>query len=238
MKSGKLYGVSVGPGDPELMTLKALKAIRDCSVIATPRTRGSMTLALDIARKNIDMDTYELLFLDIDMHAPREEQDRTYRDFAQQIMRKLDDGSNVAMLNLGDASLYSTWSYVEQVVTSEGYECETVPGVTSFCASAAKLNTSLTQPDAPLRIIPASYHELDEELRLPGTKVLMKLGRQLPKLVETLEEQGLSEHASMVVNCGLDDERVLDHVEALGDEGYFVTILVDDADYAGSTPSA
>lgn len=229
MRTGTLFGVSVGPGDPELMTLKAVQTIEKCPIIATPRTRGSKTLALDIARQIIDMSAHELLFLDIDMHASREEQNRTYQAFAQQLIQKLDEGVDVALLNLGDASLFSTWSQVEQVVTNEGYACETVPGVTSFCAAAAKLDTSLTQPDKPLHIIPASYGELSEELQLPGTKVLMKPGHHLPALVDELEQQGLLDSASMVVNCGLDDERVLDHIELTGDEGYFVTILVDDA---------
>lgn len=231
LRAGKLYGVSVGPGDPELMTLKAVKAIEKCAVIAAPRTKGGRTLAFDIAKSAVDILDKELMFLDIEMGASRDARAEMYREAAAQIASKLDEGKGVALLNLGDATLFGTWSHIERIMMDAGYECETVSGVTSFCASAAKLHTSITQANLPLRIIPGSYADLAGELELPGTKVIMKSASALPGIVRTLEEAGMFDHASMVVNCGLAGERVLDHVEVTGDEGYFVTILVEDVSH-------
>ena len=231
LKAGKLYGVSVGPGDPELMTLKAVQTIERCPVVAAPRTRGAHTLALDIAQAALDISQKEILFLDFEMGAADDDRTAMYRAAAEELMERLDGGKDVSLLNLGDASVYGTWSYVEQVARDAGYTCETVPGVTSFSATAAKLHTSLTKAQLPLRIIPGSYEQLERELELPGTKVIMKAGRALSDIAQVIDQMGLHEHASMVVDCGLEGERVLEKMEVTGDEGYFVTILVDDVSH-------
>ena len=229
MEKGKLYGVSVGPGDPELMTLKAVRVIEACDCIAAPRTKGVNTLALDIAAKAADISGKETIYLDFNMKGSASERAEAHEHIAAQVTEKLDEEKDVALLNLGDATLYGTWSYIEKIVLDAGYECETVSGVTSFCASAAKLHKSLTKIHLPLHIIPGiSNDDIASDLRLPGTKVLMKSGSALPEIQATLEELGMIEKASMVVNCGLEDERVLDHMEVVGDEGYFVTVLVED----------
>lgn len=229
MGKGILYGVSVGPGDPELMTLKAVKVIEACPVIAAPRTKGENTLALDIAKGAADVSGKEIIFLDFNMKGGHDVRTSAHRTIASQVMEKLDEGKDVALLNLGDATLFGTWSYIEKIVMDAGYACETVSGVTSFCASAAKLHTSLTKMHLPLHIVPGiSGDDIEDELRLPGTKVLMKSGSALPQVMETLENLGMADKASMVVNCGLPNERVLDHMEVVGDEGYFVIVLVGD----------
>lgn len=229
MDKGVLYGVSVGPGDPELMTLKAVKAIKACPVIAAPRTKGENTLALDIAKGAVDVSEKEIIYLDFNMKGGHAGRAAAHRTIAQQVMEELAAGKDVALLNLGDATLFGTWSYIEKIVMDAGYTCETVSGVTSFCASAAKLHKSLTKMHLPLHIIPGiSDDDIAADLQLPGTKVLMKSGSALPKVMETLEDLHMADKASMVVNCGLPDERVLDHMEVIGDEGYFVIVLVGD----------
>lgn len=229
MAKGVLCGVSVGPGDPDLMTLAAVKAIKRCPVVAAPRTKGENTLALDIARASVDMSGKEICLLDFKMAKFHGDRDAVHAGLADQLCAHLDAGRDVAMLNLGDATLYATWSHIERIVRGRGYGTETIPGVNSFCASAAKLHTSLTKMHLPLHIIPAkSSQNMEEVLQLPGTKVIMKSGRALPDVKDALERLDMADKASMVVNCGLPGERVLDHVEANGDEGYFVTVLVGD----------
>ena len=229
MSRGTLYGVSVGPGDPELMTIKAAKTIEACPVIAAPRTKGENTLALDIAKGAASVEGKEIIYLDFNMKADHEARMAAHRQIAEQVIEKLDEGKDVALLNLGDATLYGTWSYIEKRIMDAGYACETVSGVTSFCASAAKLHKSLTKMNLPLHILPGnSGVDIEGELELSGTKVLMKSGSALPDIKKKLEDLGMADKASMVVNCGLPDERVLDHLEVLGDEGYFVIVLVED----------
>ena len=225
MPKGTLYGVSVGPGDPELMTLKAVRVIRSCPVIAAPRVR-TRTLALDIARASVDLSGKQIIYLDFAMGAEKGSRDDVHRQMAREVFAVLDQGQDVALLNLGDATLFGTWSYLEALTRQAGYETETVSGVTSFCASAARLHASLTEMEQPLHIIPGYSEDLEAELKLPGTKVLMKSGRALPQVKAVIDKLGLADKAQMVVNCGLPDERALDHLEVVGDEGYFAIVLV------------
>ena len=227
MEKGKLYGVSVGPGDPELLTVKALKAISSCKVIAAPVTGKGASIAFDIARQAVNLSGKKLLRLPFLMTRDKELLKRSHAIVAGTIASELDGGADVAMLNLGDISVYSTFSYIMEMLSSRGYEVEAIPGVTSFCAAAAKLGTPLTGMESPLHIIPAGEFPLDQALDLPGSKVLMKSGKALPEVKEALRGKGLYEKASMVRNCGLPGERIcrsLDEDE--GNARYFSVIIV------------
>lgn len=131
------------------------------------------------------------------------------------------------MLNLGDVSIYATYGYLMELLQAKGYQTVMVPGVPSFCAVAARLGTSLTSIDKPLHIIPAGDENLERTLALSGTKVLMKAGKRIPKVIAALEEQNALDQASMVQNCGLENEIVYRNLQELkASAGYFATIVV------------
>ena len=227
-KQGILYGVGVGPGDPELLTLKAVRVLKACPVVAAPRTREGRTLALDIARGAMDLTGKVLLFLDFAMSRSERTLADTHQLAARQVLEQLAAGQDVALLTLGDVSVYSSFCYVMDLVRIAGYETVMIPGVPSFCASAAALGRSLTEMNEPLHILPAGGHlSLPEALALPGAKVLMKAGRQLPQAVAELERQGLAGTSALVMNCGLPDQRLCPTLhEYQGQTGYFATLLV------------
>lgn len=222
---GKFYGVSVGPGDPEYMTLKAVRALERCPVVVAPRTDSRNNVALDIARAAADLTNKELLYVDIIMCRDRAKVEACYDGIAARVTERLDRGQDVAMLCLGDASLYASQSNIRRRVAAAGYETETVAGVTSFCACAARLGVSLTSPRLPLRILPGDYPELAAELAAPGTCVIMKSGRELAGVKRLIRNAGLHDRARMVVNCGMPDEAVYHDIE-LAQGGYFSTILI------------
>ena len=114
------------------------------------------------------------------------------------------------------------------LVRAAGYKTVMIPGVPSFCASAAALGRSLTEMNEPLHILPAGGRlSLPEALALPGTKVLMKAGRQLPQVVAELEQRGLADTSALVMNCGLPDQQLCPTLhEYQGQTGYFATLLV------------
>ena len=143
-------------------------------------------------------------------------------------LMKLAAGLDVALLTLGDVSVYSSFCYVMDLVRAAGYETVMIPGVPSFCASAAALGRSLTEMNEPLHILPAGGRlSLPEALALPGTKVLMKAGRQLPQVVAELEQRGLADTSALVMNCGLPDQQLCPTLhEYQGQTGYFATLLV------------
>lgn len=227
VKCGVFYGVGVGPGDPELLTVKALRTLERCPVIAVPRTRSGETLALDIVRQAAPLEGKTILYLDFTMSRDPAVLHSSRLRAAEEVAAHLSAGRDVAMLNLGDVSIYATFGYLMDILTGQGYEAVMVPGVPSFCAVAARLGASLTTVSSPLHILPGGGELLAEQLDLPGTKVLMKSGRQLPQAVELLRQKGLLEKAAMVRDCGLPTEQVCRDLSHLPqDTGYFATVIV------------
>ena len=151
--AGKLWGVGVGPGDPELLTLKAVRVLRQADVIMLPDTGGQEKTALNIVKDYAEGKT--LTFAKMPMVRDKAMMDEAHEQAAGQICALLDQGKQVAFLTLGDPAIYSTYMYVHEKVLRRGYPVEVVPGVPSFCAAAARLNRSLCQGRAPLLVIPA-----------------------------------------------------------------------------------
>ena len=225
---GTLYGVSVGPGDPELITLKALRCIRSCPVIAAPQTAAERMLALEIAQGAADLTGKQILPLRFPMSRDAAVLAAAHRALAEQLQGYLDRGQDVALLTLGDVSVYSTYSYLEALLRPLGYPAVRIPGVPSFCAAAARLGQDLTGGmNQPLTIAPGPQAEA--VLDAPGSKVLMKTGRQLPAAVDALRRRGLLEKSALVSNCGLPEEAVcpsLSGFDPAQPAGYFATIIV------------
>ena len=226
-KQGVFYAVSVGPGDPELLTRQACRVLEVCDVIAAPRTKAGRMLALDIAAGAVDMQGKTILPLDFTMAHDAAVREESYRTAAGAIEAELTTGQDVAMVNLGDVSVYATAYYVLERVRSDGFEVVMCPGVTSFCAVAARLGRSLTRMDEPLHILPGST-DLNNALALPGTKVVMKSGKAIHETAEALKRHGLLANAGMVVDCGLETEQVYTDLRQLPEEiSYFATIVAD-----------
>ena len=153
----------------------------------------------------------------------------SYQTAARQIEAFLQKGLDVAMVNLGDVSVFATAYYILERIREDGFRTVMAPGVTSFSAVAARLGCSLTQIDAPLHIIPASA-DLDLALQFPGTKVLMKSGSAIHETVQALERAGLLDRAALVADCGLPTEQVYHDLRKLPENlSYFATIIVQGA---------
>ena len=213
--NGTFYAVGVGPGDPELLTLQAVNLLRQCPVIAAPQTRSGQMLALDIAQGALDLREKEILPLSFTMSHEPALREESYQTAARQIETFLQKGLDVAMVNLGDVSVFATAYYILERIREDGFETLMAPGV--------------TQIDAPLHIIPASA-DLDRALQLPGTKVLMKSGSAIHETVQALERAGLLDRAALVADCGLPTEQVYRDLRKLPENlSYFATIIVQGA---------
>lgn len=230
IKTGKLYGLGVGPGDPELMTLKAVRLIRECGVVAVPASGRETNVAFEIARGAVpEIETKELLEVSMPMIREESKLKESHDRAAEAVIAELEKGRDVVFLTLGDPSIYSTYIYVHDRVGAKGYETEIVPGIPSFCAVSARLNEGLTEASEALHIIPASYEGLEEALLLKGTKVLMKSGKSIGKVKALLQNKENPPSVKMVERCGMQGERIFDRLEDLDEEaGYFSILIVKD----------
>ena len=247
-QAGKFYGIGVGPGDPELMTLKAVRTIRDCDVIVLPVSNRELTepllleqnemenraagylescTAYQIAVQTVsELKEKQILFLPMPMIKDKEKLRKIHARGAEVIEQLLEKGWNLAFLTLGDPTVYSTCMYIEQMIEQDGYQVETVSGIPSFCAAAARLNQPLGEQEEQIHILPGSY-EAGEGIQLPGTKILMKTGKKMGQIKEFL--QGSSQDICLVENCGMGDERIVRSVEEISeDAGYYSLLIVKD----------
>ena len=228
MDKGKLYGGSVGPGDPELMTVKAVRVIEEADIVAIPNIGHKRQTAYEIAKQYLE--GKELLDCPTPMSRDHAVAVKAYEEIADTLCQLLDEGKTIAYLTLGDVTVYSSYIYVHDMVCARGYETELVAGVTSFCASAAKLGISLCEGGERLLIAPVLAADTEETLDIPANKVFMKSGRALHELRDTLEQRGLLQNASMVANCGLPDEKVFEHFADIDEQAdYFSVVIVKDA---------
>ena len=221
---GMLYGVGVGPGDPELMTLKAVRMIKENEVIAVPGENVKETVAYQIAVQAVpELEEKELLPIFMPMTHDRAKMEENHQKGAKTIETYLEQGKNVVFLTLGDPTIYSTFTYLQKIVESHGYKTGLVSGITSFCAAAARMNLPLAEWNQPLHVIPA-VHCLENTLDQPGNYVLMKTGRKMSQVKEILKESGRDVH--MVENCGMKEERIYTGVgEIPEDAGYYSLII-------------
>ena len=222
--AGILYGVGVGPGDPELMTVKAVRLIRENEVIAVPGTDPKESTAYKIAAGAVpEIAEKTLVAVDIPMSKDMQKIMDAHKTGAKQVAAYLEKGQNVVFLNLGDVTVYSSYMYIQHQVQEMGYEAEVVSGITSFCAAAGRLGVSLCEWSEPLHVIPA-LHRTKEALNLPGNYVLMKSGKSMKDVKELLRESG--RNVLMVENCGMPDEKVYRSLDEIPDDaGYFSLII-------------
>lgn len=221
---GKLWGVGVGPGDPELLTVKAVRVLREADVVIVPDASSGDKVALNIAKDYLK--DKQIQFVKTPMVRDQAVMDAAHEQAADLICKLLDEGKQVAFLTLGDPAIYSTYMYIHEKVLRRGYTVEVVPGIPSFCAAAARLNRSLCLGREPLMIIPASHNQ-EDMMDIPGNKVFMKAGRSILDLQKALEEKGLLENASMVENCSMENEHVYPKFADLKEpSGYFSLVIV------------
>ncbi|MGN0712941.1 MAG: precorrin-2 C(20)-methyltransferase [Anaerovoracaceae bacterium] len=224
---GRLYGIGVGPGDPELMTIKAKKTIEASDIVVVPGENVEDSIAYRIAKGACEnLDDLNLIALEMPMVKDKEMLNAMHEKAARQIEAWLDEGKTVSFLTLGDVTVYSTYMYVHQRVVRDGYDAAIVNGITSFTAAAARLNTDLVERAEPLHVIPATFKVdgMAELLSLPGTKVLMKSGKEIGKVREAILASG--QKAMMVENCGMQNEKIYLDAEDIPDTASYYSLII------------
>lgn len=227
--AGILYGVGVGPGDPELMTVKAVKVIKESDVIGIPAKDIGSCTAYQIAKKAVPQITGKpLLAVPVPMTTDRKKLSDIYEQGCQRIIEELKKERKVAFLNLGDPMVYGSYMELHQRVRSRGYDAKVISGVPSFCAVAATMEIPLGTRREEIHILPGCYYA-QEVGQYDGTKVLMKSGGKFEEVKERLmqlEAQGRGK-VFAVTNCGMENQMVCRDIRELEEKpGYFTTIIV------------
>ncbi|MCL5023667.1 MAG: precorrin-2 C(20)-methyltransferase [Nitrospirae bacterium] len=235
--TGTLYVVGVGPGDPELLTLKAARILREVSCICVPKGReeGS-SLALSIAAEAVSLDGKEIIEAHFPMKKTRDakhgtELDEKWGRTVETVLQRLNAGADVAFITIGDPTIYSTFFYLYDRLLEEnpGLGIEIIPGVSSVNASAARAKVSLGLADEKIAVIPATYAEdLKGYLAAFDTLVLMKVHKVFGGVLKVLGEEGLTGNAIYIVKAGMSDEKIFRNIRDVkeGDLNYFSLMIV------------
>lgn len=225
--SGTLYGVGVGPGDPELMTVKAWRLVSTAKVIAYLAANGGDSTARAIAAPFFADDVEELA-IDMPMRPERELGQQAYDHAAALIAARLDAGNDVVMLCEGDPFFYGSFMYVFERLAAR-YQTVVVPGVTSITACAAALASPLCARDDVLKILPATMDEtaLGRELASAQSAAIIKVGRHFGKVKRALTAHHLLDRAMAVTHATRQDQTIEAVSKISGDAlPYFTTIIV------------
>ena len=222
---GTLYGISTGPGDPELMTCKAVRILQQCSTVAAPRKPGTESLALRIASGAADLRDKKVLPLDFPMTRDPAVLEAALQHVADRLCEAL-ESADTAFLCLGDLSLYATYQPIAALVRERGFLTEQIPGVMSPSAAAASLGKALASGNEPLQILPFGCRDFEARLQLPGGKVILKCGPHFTELYRILARTGLLSRACAVENCGMPDERILPELLPGSTGSYLTTVII------------
>ncbi|MBU2992588.1 precorrin-2 C(20)-methyltransferase [Octadecabacter sp. 1_MG-2023] len=224
--TGILYGVGLGPGAPDLMTLRAARLIEAANVIAYPTLAGADSFARSIAADLISADATEIV-MDVPMTVDRAPAQAAYDKGAAQIAEALSDGKDVVCLCEGDPFFYGSFMYIHARL-KDRFEVRVVPGVTSVTACAASSEQPLVARNERLTVLPGPMDEAELRDRIAGAEAvaIMKVGRHLPKIRAVIEDLGLTENATYIERATLPEQVVRPLAQAPEKAPYFSMILL------------
>ena len=226
MKRGKFYGIGVGVGDPENITVKATKKLHEVDVIVLPEAKsGEGSTAFNIVKEYVKAGV-EQMFLEFPMIKDVEARKVFRKNNADKVSAELEKGKNVAFLTIGDPMTYSTYTYVLEHIADD-VEVETVAGITSFNSIAARLNVPLMIGDEDLKVVSVNRKtDIYKEIENNDNLVLMKISRNFEKIKKAIIETGNKENAVIVSDCGKENEVVYWDIESVEEVPYFSTMIL------------
>ena len=228
MAKGKLYGIGVGPGDTELLTLKAAKILEKVPVICAPRASNEKeSIALSIVQPIIDKreDRKKLMIVApiFPMKEDIESLKRHWMEASMIIADYLNSGRDVAFVTLGDPSIFSTFTYVQKNLETN-YEIEVVPGITSFTACAASIGKTLVEKNEILTVVPKIDDRLNDILDKGDCFVIMKASRNSKEVEKIIKKDPRDKTITSVQNCTQENEKIIDGFSK--EKPYLTTTIV------------
>ncbi len=228
MSTAKFYGIGVGVGDPDMLTLKAIKAFKELDVVVLPeakKTEGST--AYEIAKEYLK-DGVETLFVEFPMVKCVEARKEFRKQNAMDIIAHLDAGKKVGFLTIGDPMTYSTYVYILEHLDGK-IPVETVPGISSFSDMSSRFNLPLVMGEESLKVVSLNGEtDIVGEINSADNIVFMKVSRNFDALRAGLEATGNLENVIMVSNCGKDIQEINYDLTKMEEENipYFTTLIL------------
>lgn len=242
-KTGTLYGIGVGPGDPELITMKAAKILTKVDIVfAAASTKNHHSLAVNIAKPHIPEST-RVEMLRFPMTKDKTKSKKAWQAHSLTIINELERGNNVAFLTLGDAMTYSTFGYIMQHIQAAAphLKIKVVPGITSYQAAAASLNTPLVEGEESLMVVSGAEggDRLREFTGKPENVVFLKAYRNVKDISDALDEIGTYNSSVGVKNCSHPDQEVIRNIRELTEcsPNYWTLIIAKQKKDDGSSKS-
>ncbi len=241
---GRLFGVGVGPGDPELMTVKACRVIAAADVIAFPNAQHGRSVARRIAAPHLRAEQIELALAfpvttEVSEHPGGYEAALAefYDEAAAALAEHLDAGRDVAVLCEGDPFFYGSYMYLHERLAKR-YETTVIPGVTGFSAAAASAGTPLVKRDDVFTALPGTLpaETLAAHLRTADAAVVMKLGRTFANVRRAVEAAGVGGRGIYVERASAAEERIAPMREVEGKVPYMSLVLVPTLERSRGTP--
>ena len=235
--TGTLYVIGVGPGDPELLTLKAARILREVPCICVPKGReeGS-SLALSIVKKIMSLDNKNIIEAHFPMRKTKAaahagDLDAKWNETVETVMTILNGGTDIAFITIGDPTIYSTFFhlYDRLLELDPSLSIEIIPGISSITASAAQAGISLGLADERIAVVPATYaDDIGMELERFDTVILMKVHKVFDQVLAMLDAAGLTDKALYISRTGMDDAQVVRDIRTLrGKElNYFSMVII------------
>lgn len=227
---GKLFGVSVGPGDHKMITIRAKEALENSDIICFPaKAKGSSSFALSIIQQAIDITDKHIEELVFSMD-PRDEVRRESENVAiKRMCQLMDEGHNIAMITIGDAGVYSTYMYTDAKIRAMGYETEVIPGISSFTYGAAMARLPLMIGDESFCVIPmakGNADRLEKAIVDMDNIVVMKAFDSMDVIVDILKRNNIPvEKATVMCDVGTEREYI-GPIDLNREFGYFTTVLI------------
>ena len=230
-KIGTLYGIGVGPGDPDLITLKSAKILNKVHVVFTAAsTKNSHSLAVNIAKPHIP-ETTSIRMLSFPMTKDKKETRKSWAKNASIIINELEQGKDVAFLTVGDSMTYSTYGYILKHVKASAphVSIKSIPGITSYQAAAARLNTPLVEGEESLLVTSGvkGGDRLRQFTSKPETVVFLKAYRNVEDIIAAVDETGLFQDCVGISKCGLSGEEIVTNPKEFADRppNYWTLII-------------
>ncbi|MFW6415501.1 MAG: precorrin-2 C(20)-methyltransferase [Thermodesulfobacteriota bacterium] len=231
-KPGILYGLGVGPGDPELLPVKTARILQEVDVVfSASSTKNKYSLATSIASNYLSENT-SVRLLPFPMTKDRQEAEKAWEQHSQEIVTQLEQGYNVAFLTMGDPLTYSTYGYLLKIIKRDypHIQIRTIPGITSYQAGAAAVNTPLVEGEENLLLL--SGVEGGQGLRKITEKVdnvvFLKAYKNIHDIVDTLQESGHGKHSVGILRCGFPEEEIVWNIQELKDKPpKYWTLVID-----------